>query len=92
MNNPEPYSRGIRQKVYRLYASHPDFYLNRGVGAKTGEMEYAQELCSSVFCLAMPGDGWSPRVNEAMRHGCIPVIIMDETLQVGARGSRQGGR
>ena len=23
------------------------------------------------------GDGWSSRVDDAVRHGCIPVIIMD---------------
>jgi hypothetical protein len=24
------------------------------------------------------GDGWSPRAEDAILHGCIPVIIMDE--------------
>ena len=26
------------------------------------------------------GDGWSSRVDDAVRHGCIPVIIMDGVL------------
>lgn len=30
-----------------------------------------------MFCLAAPGDGWSPRLEDAALHGCIPVIIMD---------------
>lgn len=29
------------------------------------------------FCLAPPGDGWSPRIEDCVLHGAIPVIIMD---------------
>jgi hypothetical protein len=28
------------------------------------------------------GDGWSPRAEDAILHGCIPVIIMDEVHAV----------
>jgi hypothetical protein len=39
---------------------------------------YSLDLSSSDFCLVPPGgDGWSSRVDDAVRHGCIPVIIMD---------------
>ena len=38
--------------------------------------EYSQLLASSVFCLVIPGDGWSARMDDATLHGCIPVIIM----------------
>lgn len=24
------------------------------------------------------GDGWSPRAEDAISHGCIPVLIMDD--------------
>ena len=40
---------------------------------------YDKELADSVFCLALPGDGWSSRVLDAVVHGCVPVIIQDES-------------
>ncbi len=36
----------------------------------------------SFLLLVCPGDGWSPRLEDAVLHGCIPVIIMDD-VQVG---------
>lgn len=36
-----------------------------------------QLLCQSKFCLVLPGDGWSPRLEDAITHGCIPIIIQD---------------
>ena len=42
---------------------------------------YSQDLAASEFCSVPPGgDGWSSRVDDAVRHGCIPVIIMDDVL------------
>ena len=38
--------------------------------------DYSELLASSIFCLVVPGDGWSARMEDAMLHGCIPVIIM----------------
>ena len=29
-----------------------------------------------------PGDGWSPRLEDAVLHGCIPVIIADRVHAV----------
>ena len=43
--------------------------------------DYSELLSSSIFCLVVPGDGWSARMDDATLHGCIPVIIM-----VGAAG------
>ena len=43
--------------------------------------DYSELLASSIFCLVVPGDGWSARMDDATLHGCIPVIIM-----VGAAG------
>ena len=40
------------------------------------EGDYSQLLASSIFCLVLPGDGWSARMDDAMLHGCIPVIII----------------
>ena len=35
-------------------------------------------MSRSVFCGAMPGDGWSNAYAFAVLHGCIPVLIMDD--------------
>ena len=44
--------------------------------------DYSNLLMRSKFCLALPGDGWSARFEDSILHGCIPVIVMDNT-QVG---------
>ena len=31
----------------------------------------------------LAGDGWSARVEDAVLHGCIPLIIMDNVSGVG---------
>ena len=42
---------------------------------------YSRDLSTSDFCIVPPGgDGWSSRVDDAVRHGCIPVVIMDGVL------------
>ncbi|KAK3272306.1 hypothetical protein CYMTET_19393 [Cymbomonas tetramitiformis] len=40
---------------------------------------YEHDLCDSIFCLAPPGSGHSPRVVDSITHGCIPVIVQDDT-------------
>jgi hypothetical protein len=40
---------------------------------------YSTMLMRSVFCLVLPGDGWSARFEDSVLHGCIPVIIQDNT-------------
>ena len=43
-----------------------------------GEMvrgPYSEHLLRSRFCLVLPGDGWSPRAEDAVLHGCIPVVV-----------------
>lgn len=39
--------------------------------------DYGQLLARSVFCAAATGDGWATRIEDAIQHGCIPVIIHD---------------
>ena len=50
-----------------------------GVTIKQHTGRYHEELASHTFCLAFPGDGWSSRVLDAVVHGCIPVIVQDES-------------
>lgn len=40
--------------------------------------DYSELLASSTFCLVLQGDGWSARMDDAVLHGCIPVVIIDE--------------
>ena len=39
--------------------------------------DYGQLLARSVFCAAATGDGWATRIEDAIQHGCIPVIFHD---------------
>ena len=36
----------------------------------------------SHFAAVPPGDGWSSRAEDAILHGCIPVVIMDNVHAV----------
>ena len=36
---------------------------------------YGADLSSSTFCGVLPGWGWSGRMEDAVLHGCIPVIM-----------------
>lgn len=36
-----------------------------------------QDLCNSLFCLVLPGDGWSARFEDSITAGCIPLVIQD---------------
>ncbi|KAG2501893.1 hypothetical protein HYH03_000391 [Edaphochlamys debaryana] len=78
------YSRGIRQKLFNLAVEHKWFDKHRIV-IGTGEHvrgDYSQLLARSKFCLVAPGDGWSPRAEDAILHGCVPLIVMDEVHAV----------
>ncbi|KAK2080890.1 hypothetical protein QBZ16_000744 [Prototheca wickerhamii] len=46
------------------------------------EKSYSELMASSIFCLAIIGDGWTTRVEDAMVHGCIPVLFMDNVVPV----------
>lgn len=39
--------------------------------------DYSVLLSRARYCLVLPGDGWSPRMEDAVTHGCVPVVIMD---------------
>jgi hypothetical protein len=72
-NEPLKYSRGVRHRLVSSFDGKPGWMLVSGRGAR-----YSHDLRSSQFCIVPPGgDGWSSRVDDAVRHGCIPVIVMD---------------
>ena len=76
------YSRGTRQKVATLSKEEKWWEKHRiyfGEANPPGMKDsYSELLASSTFCLVFMGDGWSARFDDAVVHGCIPVIVMDD--------------
>ncbi|GIL77471.1 hypothetical protein Vretimale_2966 [Volvox reticuliferus] len=73
------YSRGVRQQIYKMakeggWAQKHRFYIGDGQDVPG---DYSEMLTRAIFCLVAPGDGWSARMEDAVLHGCIPVIIAD---------------
>lgn len=50
-----------------------------GVTIQQHSRHYHEDLMEHTFCIAWPGDGWSSRVLDAVVHGCIPVIVQDDS-------------
>ncbi|KAK1288944.1 putative glucuronoxylan glucuronosyltransferase F8H [Acorus calamus] len=78
------YSMGIRQKLAEEFGSTPNKQgklgkqYNKNVTViSERSSNYHDELASSIFCGVLPGDGWSPRLEDSILEGCIPVIIQD---------------
>lgn len=67
------YSRGVRTVLYKKFSHNRRFLLKRH---RTDN--YQLEMLRSTFCLCPVGWApWSPRIVEAVVHGCVPVIIAD---------------
>ena len=68
-------SSRLRWHLAKKFKDDPDFV----VVDDEHRMSHAEYLCAmadSVFCLAPRGQAaWSPRLDEAIHAGCIPVII-----------------
>ena len=68
-------SSRLRWHLAQKFKDDPDFV----VVDDAHRMDHAEYLCAmadSVFCLAPRGQAaWSPRLDEAIHAGCIPVII-----------------
>eukprot|EP00798_Chlamydomonas_sp_ICE-L_P022987 gene22987-30175_t len=73
------YSRCIRQRLYNL-SKQEQWRAKHNVWFGTRvdvPGDYTELMGRSTFCFHLPGDGWSSRFEEALLHGCIPVVIMD---------------
>lgn len=76
------FSRGSRQRLTNHTAENGwwekyKIYIGPGNPPNiTGG--YSELLASTVFCPVLMGDGWTARFEDAVVHGCIPVIIMDD--------------
>ncbi|KAG2486464.1 hypothetical protein HYH03_014911 [Edaphochlamys debaryana] len=79
------YSRGIRQRLHQL-ARERGWKESHGVLIGDGSEVpggYSEQLAASKFCIVGTGcDGWSARMEDAVLHGCVPVIIMDHVQAV----------
>ncbi|KAG2493469.1 hypothetical protein HYH03_008286 [Edaphochlamys debaryana] len=75
------YSRGIRQKLYSLASTNNWAEKYRIYIGEKNELvgNYGEHLARSIFCAVMPGDGYAMRFEDAVLHGCLPLIIMDHT-------------
>ncbi|GIL74998.1 hypothetical protein Vretifemale_4847 [Volvox reticuliferus] len=73
------YSRGVRQKLYQLAVDNKWREKHNILVGDTRDIhgEYSDLLSRSLFCIVAAGDGWSARMEDAVLHGCIPVIIID---------------
>lgn len=74
------FSRGIRQRLAQLAQEQGWREKHQILVGEEQDIAggYSELLASSIFCLVLPGDGWTARMEDAMLHGCIPVVIMDE--------------
>ena len=68
------YSFGLRQQLYALYGATGGQEM---VVTDVKTPSYGAELAASTFCGVLPGWGWSGRMEDAVLHGCIPVILQD---------------
>eukprot|EP00201_Polytomella_parva_P019453 CAMPEP_0175040528 /NCGR_PEP_ID=MMETSP0052_2-20121109/1321_1 /TAXON_ID=51329 ORGANISM="Polytomella parva, Strain SAG 63-3" /NCGR_SAMPLE_ID=MMETSP0052_2 /ASSEMBLY_ACC=CAM_ASM_000194 /LENGTH=539 /DNA_ID=CAMNT_0016302765 /DNA_START=1526 /DNA_END=3145 /DNA_ORIENTATION=+ len=85
--NDPMYSRNIRQKLLSLSVKHQwDKNFSIYVIEKSDFKDYyrpcikdmySHQLARSKFCAVVPGDGFSSRFEDAVVHGCIPIIIQD---------------
>ncbi|KAG2491270.1 hypothetical protein HYH03_010277 [Edaphochlamys debaryana] len=73
------YSRGIRQRIAKLVYKYDWDKKYRIFVGESWQISggYSEHLARSLFCLVVPGDGWSARAEDAILHGCIPLVIMD---------------
>ncbi|GIL47978.1 hypothetical protein Vafri_4701 [Volvox africanus] len=78
-NRMPMYSRGVRQKLYQLAIDNKWREKHNILVGDSRDIqgEYSDLLSRSLFCIVAAGDGWSARMEDAVLHGCIPVIIID---------------
>eukprot|EP00891_Asterochloris_glomerata_P004391 jgi/Astpho2/4391/e_gw1.00067.84.1_t len=74
-----------QKALYNLSKVH-DWQGNYDIVIASSDVEapgsYSEWLATSKFCLVAPGDGWSPRAEDSVLHGCIPVVIKDNVEEM----------
>ena len=65
----------VRKELYKKHGSDGGLIY---LPTQLAPADYSCAMASSVFCLAPRGNAaWSPRLDEAIAAGCIPVILAD---------------
>ena len=68
LNEPARYARGVRRRLHAAFGATEGWRL---VGNRGGR--YASDMEDAEFCIVPPGgDGWSSRVDDAVRHVDAP--------------------
>lgn len=68
-------SSKVRARIMEHFADDPDVLIPH---SRLSHDKFVCEMTKSVFCLSPRGlAAWSPRLEEALYAGCIPVIIAD---------------
>eukprot|EP00045_Choanoeca_perplexa_P009571 m.92593 g.92593 ORF g.92593 m.92593 type:complete len:419 (+) comp14951_c0_seq1:262-1518(+) len=66
------YSHSLRKSIVQQLGNQTGYYFPKHI--EHGEYNIA--MANSIFCLAPRGAAlWSPRLDEAIKMGCIPVVI-----------------
>ena len=69
-------SSTLRLHIRNHYAEDADFFTPEG---RIEHSEYLCHMAASAFCLCPRGQAaWSPRLEESIYAGCVPVIIADD--------------
>jgi len=68
------YSFGLRQQLHALARGREAEGI---IVTDQKTPRYREYLATATFCGVLPGWGWSGRMEDALLHGCIPVILQD---------------
>lgn len=74
---PATFSQGVRQQLAQLAAAG-DWKRRYNVWIGTAKElpgDRSALLARSRYCLVVPVDGWSGTFEDAVLHGCIPVVV-----------------
>ncbi|GJP42295.1 hypothetical protein CLOM_g1880 [Closterium sp. NIES-68] len=76
-----PFSFGVRQRVFELYAGRDgETGFKVEVVPEGGDELAYGGMQESVFCLATAGHGWHASLAMAVMAGCVPVVIQPDVL------------
>lgn len=73
------YAQQVRQAVHDHHINRSGFCLH--IPMDKGNLAPASMIYKSRFCLAPMGHGFGDRLQMAMRHGCVPLIVQPGVVQ-----------